>query len=276
MLFLLRTITTTTAKKNLRLLIVTGTLVLLTVTLQDYIHSCYHHYSFYLSESILFNSFWIWFLPIFLAFTLLEKKYRLIPVPLKLSLFILAASLLHIISYAFSVYFISATFYTPTYDLEKMLGYTLSQDFYKYLLVYGLAGILYLRKKTVLPKTPVPLAKKEKVYPFVIVTGSGRSSKCIPVEDIYYIHATSPYITIHTSDKKHLHTQTLKTILTQLDPCHFVQVHKSSIVNIKRVVTYKSRLNGDYDLFLENGREVRLSRTYSGLFKEKLGKKSST
>ncbi len=264
--------------KKTRLLVASAILVFLTVTAQDYFHSYHHQYSFYLSESILFNSIWLWFLPISVALKPLLKKHNKDFVSIKAGLFILIASLLHMAWYALSVYSLSAFFYTPTYDLAKMLSYTFSQDLYKYILVYGAVAIIYIQKKEVLQKSTIntSLPKKENAYPSVIIAGSGINSTCIPVEDIYYIQAASPYIIIYTKDKKHLHSQTLKAILAQLDPNQFMQVHKSTLVNILTVTSYKSRLNGDYDLFLENSHEIRLSRNYARLFKEKLRNKSSS
>lgn len=82
------------------------------------------------------------------------------------------------------------------------------------------------------------------------------------MNDIYQITAETPYISIQLEGKKHLHTETLKSISTQLDNKTFVRVHKSTIVNLDKVISLKSRLNGDYDIFLKNGVELRLSRTY--------------
>lgn len=90
------------------------------------------------------------------------------------------------------------------------------------------------------------------------------------MNDIYQITAETPYISIQLNDKKYLHTETLKSMSTQLDNKVFVRVHKSSIINLDKVVSLKSRLNGDYDITLKNGAEIRLSRNYVADFKSKL------
>ena len=90
------------------------------------------------------------------------------------------------------------------------------------------------------------------------------------MNDIYQITAETPYISIQLNDKKYLHTETLKSMSTQLNKKNFVRVHKSTIVNLDKVVSLKSRLNGDYDISLKNGVEIRLSRTYVANFKSKL------
>ncbi len=100
-----------------------------------------------------------------------------------------------------------------------------------------------------------------------IVIGNGKNNTVVEVNDIYRITAETPYISIQLEGKKYLHKETLKSISSQLDNKLFVRVHKSTIVNLDKVVSLKSRLNGDYDILLENGIELRLSRTYAANFK---------
>ena len=75
------------------------------------------------------------------------------------------------------------------------------------------------------------------------------------------ITAATPYISIHLEKRKYLYSETLKTICDQLDNNTFIRIHKSTIVNISKVRSFKSRLNGDYDLLLTDGSSLRLSRT---------------
>jgi len=41
------------------------------------------------------------------------------------------------------------------------------------------------------------------------------------------------------------------------------RIHKSSIVNLSQVKELKPKQNGDYEVTLKNGRELRLSRNYN-------------
>lgn len=51
----------------------------------------------------------------------------------------------------------------------------------------------------------------------------------------------------------------------------FVRISKSAIVNIDRIKSVKASFNGTMDLFLENGHEEVISRSYRKQFKERLG-----
>ena len=88
--------------------------------------------------------------------------------------------------------------------------------------------------------------------------------------DILFIKANTPYIEIHTSDKKYLEQNSLKDMMQQLDQNIFVRVHKSSILNINCVKNFTSRMNGDYDVRMNNGDTLRVSRNYAGAFKAKV------
>jgi DNA-binding LytR/AlgR family response regulator len=87
------------------------------------------------------------------------------------------------------------------------------------------------------------------------------------VDTIRYITANPPYINIHTDQQKFLHTGSLRSIATVVDPSIFVRVHRSTIVNILQVESYVTRLNGDYDLLMKNKIKLRLSRNYAAAFK---------
>lgn len=228
---------------------------------QDFLHSNYNHYPFYFSESLLFKTFWLLFLPLLLLqFRFLKKVSSLVPA-------ILLPSVLHIFAFPFLVWMLSALLFTHTYPFKDIIGYTISEDTYKYLLIYGSAALLYLYKQVPQKKQEeVPAQKLQK-----ITVGSGRNFSSIPMEEILYISSCSPYISIRTQQKNHLHGESLKSILKRLDPQQFIRIHKSTIVNVNHIRSYKSRLNGDYDILLKNEEEIRLSRNYAAGFKKLMG-----
>lgn len=228
---------------------------------QDFLHSNYHNYAFHFSESLLFKSFWLLFLPFsFLQFRLLKllkKSVSFIPA-------LLVPIVLHVVAFAWSVWLLSALLFTHTYAFKDLIGYTLSEDSYKYLLIYGATALLHIRRQSAVQKPKaLPAAPVKKIS-----TGSARNFCSIAVDEILYISSCAPYIAIRTSQKSHLHTESLKSIMSRLDQQQFVRVHKSTIVNIHQVRSYRSRLNGDYDILLKNEEEVRLSRNYAQRFKE--------
>jgi two-component system, LytTR family, response regulator len=56
-----------------------------------------------------------------------------------------------------------------------------------------------------------------------------------------------------------------------LDPAAFCRVHRSSIVNLDRVCSLNLGEDGEFEILLENGAHVRLSRRYRKQLEARLG-----
>lgn len=246
---------------------------------QDLFLSMRNNYRYFWTESLLFNTFWFWFIPATIGLKRLikyktgqaQRKGILIAV-----LIIIAIILLHALLYAATVTLISSLFFGHRYGMIKVLTYTTANDLDKYLLIYGGLAFLFYRQQLVRSKSPVltPEIPPKAITELVIEQGKDRV--LVPANEIVMICSASPYIAIHTATKKYLYTATLRAIAEQLDGNLFVRVHKSTIINTQFVASYRSRLNGDYDILLHNQQEVRLSRNYVQVFKQILADKSSS
>lgn len=247
---------------------------ILLTTLQDALHSYYNQYSFYLSESLLFKSFWVLFLPLVLMQLLLIKKigkYNAVPSKVwKIALLTLVPTALHMLLFPLVLLWLSALLFNHTYQLLQSLEYTIREDLYKYLFIYGILAYVNFTKldgATVTKATTSEALSESGKADKIITVKDGRKSMTIQVNDILYISSANPYIAIHTIERKYLHLSSLRAIATALSADQFVRIHKSTIINIKKVSSYTSRLNGDYDIVLKNGEVVRLSRVYTHLFR---------
>lgn len=253
-------------------------LVLSVTIFQDYLHSRRNNYAFYISESLLFNTLWLLFYPIALFLFFLFKRISIVSdfknPYLKASIFIVVASILHMMLYPVVVFVLSSLLFTHTYTVNKNLSYTLSQDFYKYIFVYGAIAYFYFWRLHNKDHRSTEHTDSTSHKPLNrIILGTGRNNIALPTTDIFFISASSPYISINTIDKKLLHLDTLKSISEKLDKNQFIRIHKSTIVNLDKIVSYKSRLNGDYDILLSNGQELRLSRNYVNTFRQHIEKR---
>jgi two-component system LytT family response regulator len=56
----------------------------------------------------------------------------------------------------------------------------------------------------------------------------------------------------------------------ELDPEVFCRIHRSAIVNLDRVRGLKLSKEGEYEVLLENGARLRLSRRYRKLLQSRL------
>jgi two-component system LytT family response regulator len=83
----------------------------------------------------------------------------------------------------------------------------------------------------------------------------------LKVEEIDFIEADGNYAKLHVGRKAHLLREKMHDLERRLDPARFVRIHRSVIVNLDRIKEMHPHFNGDYIVVLEDGRQLRLSRT---------------
>lgn len=105
---------------------------------------------------------------------------------------------------------------------------------------------------------------KEDELPYVVL----KSKAVVDPHRIRYIQSDDHYLEFYLNDKDHpeVDRNKLSAILEILPP-QFVQIHRSTIVNLEYVKT----IYGNY-LLLNNGEELKLSRTYKSKLEERLAK----
>lgn len=83
----------------------------------------------------------------------------------------------------------------------------------------------------------------------------------LKVGEIDFIEADGNYAKLHVGRKSHLLREKMHDLEGQLDPAKFVRIHRSTIVNVDRIKEMHPHFNGDYIVVLEDGRQLRLSRS---------------
>jgi len=89
-------------------------------------------------------------------------------------------------------------------------------------------------------------------------------------EDIDLIQAADNYVCLHINQEQHLVRETMNSIESRLDPDKFVRVHRSKIINLDRIKELKPWFHGDYQVVLQNGTQLTMSRTYRERLFERL------
>lgn len=238
----------------------------------DFSFTLFRQSSFYLSESLLFSTYWLLYLPLLPLFLKLSKPVK---EPALQALAMLSAIVVHLFSYPVIVWVVSKLLFQHTFDYWQTFTFGLSAYFIKTALIYGFSffALTLFNKNIGSPETVNPreeITDKKSFISSILIAENGGKKLLLEVNDILYVSANSPYINIHHTLKKYLHTETLKSLETQLDERQFVRIHKSHIVNIRKISSIQSRQNGDYDVTLTDRTVLRLSRIYAGNFKTKL------
>jgi hypothetical protein len=231
---------------------------------QDYIGSILNDSSFYVFESLSYKLFWLLFIPSTFALGYGLKKLKTkanFNKPLYFifyGLLILFISLTHLIVFSFLLFGISNLIHEDLWHLPWLLAEKFSTRLYIALTIYIVLTAVYFW----IEQKESKRQSEQEEYSKTMTVRNGRKSVIIPVDTIKWINSDSPYLFIHTPEKKHITSDTLKNIITTL-PENFKRIHRSTIVNINMVKELRSRLNGDYDVILHDSSELRLSRNFT-------------
>jgi two-component system LytT family response regulator len=105
-----------------------------------------------------------------------------------------------------------------------------------------------------------------------LVIKSGGRVFFVRTEEIEWIEAAGNYVRLHLKDQAHLFRETMNQIESRLDPRRFFRIHRSRIVNTERIKELQPWFNGEFIVVLQNGTQLRLSRSYREKLEERLGR----
>ncbi|WP_448375744.1 LytR/AlgR family response regulator transcription factor [Fervidobacterium sp.] len=101
----------------------------------------------------------------------------------------------------------------------------------------------------------------------------GEEIYLLDTNDIIYLEADNKIVHIVTKEKVFECVMPLHTLLTKLPSKDFIQVHKSYIISIKNISKIKKWFQNTYIVLMNNGAEIRVSRSYQNNFFKILGLK---
>ena len=100
------------------------------------------------------------------------------------------------------------------------------------------------------------------VYSDRLAIKDGSTTTFVPVRDIDWIDAAGDYMCVHVKDETHIMRTTMRELESILNPAIFQRVHRSTIVNLEKVMKVSSHINGEYYLTLSCGSSLKMSRSY--------------
>lgn len=93
----------------------------------------------------------------------------------------------------------------------------------------------------------------------------------VKISDIDWIEAADYYACLHVGPRTHLLRRSMADLEQELDPAIFCRIHRSNIVNLDRVRGLKLGEDGEYEVLLDHGVRLRLSRRYRKHLQSRLG-----
>jgi two-component system LytT family response regulator len=107
----------------------------------------------------------------------------------------------------------------------------------------------------------------------LVIKSAGQVS-FVRTSEIDWIEADDYYACLHVGPRNHLLRRSLAELEQDLDPALFCRIHRSAIVNINQIKNLKLNPDGDYNVVLENGSELCLSRRHRKDLQSRLGVRS--
>ena len=93
----------------------------------------------------------------------------------------------------------------------------------------------------------------------------------VKVDDIDWIGAADYYARLHVGARVHLLRRTITELERELDPAQFRRIHRSTIVNLARVMAVGTDRHGLAEVRLGGGVRLRLSQRYRDQLRSALG-----
>ena len=82
------------------------------------------------------------------------------------------------------------------------------------------------------------------------------------LDEIDWIQASANYVRLNVGKESHLVRETIGRIAERLNPNHFVRIHRSTIVDVRKIKELIPVNSGEYIVVLTNGKELSCSRGY--------------
>jgi len=105
-----------------------------------------------------------------------------------------------------------------------------------------------------------------------LTVACGGRIQFISVGDIDWIEADGNYARLHVGRRVYDIRETLQALMEKLDPREFVRIHRSTIVNMRRIREVQPWFQGGHIVLLQSGEELRMSRYQRDAVERLLGR----
>jgi len=94
------------------------------------------------------------------------------------------------------------------------------------------------------------------------------STLLIDIDDIDWVDAAGDYMCIHVKGETLILRSTLKSLMSRLDSGKFKRIHRSTLVNLDRIVKVTALKKGEFMLDLGSDERIKVSRNYRDAIKQ--------
>ena len=105
------------------------------------------------------------------------------------------------------------------------------------------------------------MASPQKFLKRLAVQSAGKTV-FVDLEEVEWIEAAENYVQLYAGKSRHLVHVSMNGIEKSLDPEMFLRIHRSIVVNVRRIKELESAQHGEYLVTLQSGVRLKSGRTY--------------
>jgi two-component system LytT family response regulator len=94
------------------------------------------------------------------------------------------------------------------------------------------------------------------------------------LDEIDWVEAAANYVRLNVGKESYLFRETISRTSERLNPNHFIRIHRSTIVNVRKIKELIPVNSGEYVVVLKTGKELSCSRGYRAVLQRMIDKNS--
>jgi two-component system, LytTR family, response regulator len=122
-----------------------------------------------------------------------------------------------------------------------------------------------------LSKKTEPKTESRQVDDRMVIRAGGKVV-FLDVKEIDWIEAAANYVKLNVGKDSYLLREGIGSVSERLDPDRFIRIHRSAIVNVRKIKELQPCESGEYIAVLKNGKELSCSRGYRNELQRLIGK----
>jgi two-component system LytT family response regulator len=92
----------------------------------------------------------------------------------------------------------------------------------------------------------------------------------LPVQNIVHLEASKDYTIISTKTEQYVSSTGISKLEEKLDPQIFIRIHRSTIINLQKLIEIEKYGSGSLAAKMENGKTFPISRSYAKAIRDKI------
>ncbi len=91
----------------------------------------------------------------------------------------------------------------------------------------------------------------------------GEETAIVPLEEIDWIESSRNYVVLHSGGREFTYREPISSLAARLDQRAFLRIHRSTVVNVRRISRIVRMDNGGATVLLKDGTSLTMTETYA-------------